>query len=80
MVYMNGAIADPCVSTISAPKMASTINTGISQNFFLAFMKAHNSETNDSIDWSLEGVRIDSSSVEVESLAQSNMNLFAGPT
>lgn len=76
---MNGAIADPWVSTINPPKTASTTNTGISQNFLLAFIKAHNSETNDNIENYLSEIRIDSSLVEAESLAQSSTNPLADP-
>ena len=76
---MNGAIADPCVSTIRAPNTANTTNTGISQNFLLTFRNVHSSEINDSIAWYLDLVRIDSSSVEADLPFRSNRNPIADP-
>src|SRR5689334_7643397 len=46
---MNGAIAEPCVNTISAPNSAIIVRIGRSQNFLRTRMKAHISATNESM-------------------------------
>ena len=40
---MNGAIAEPLVSTIRPPKITIMIMIGNSQNFLRSFMNAHSS-------------------------------------
>src|SRR5262249_30348853 len=40
---MNGATAEPLVSTINPPKRAITMKTGKSQNFFRTLRKVQNS-------------------------------------
>lgn len=40
---MNGAIADPSVKIISAPKIARKNIIGINHHFFRTFIKSHNS-------------------------------------
>src|SRR5262245_65774254 len=40
---MNGAMAEPLVSTIRPPKITIMIRLGSSQNFFRSFMKAQSS-------------------------------------
>src|SRR3954465_15339221 len=42
---MNGASADPCANTSSAPRVSITSRIGSSQNFLRARMKPHNSPT-----------------------------------
>lgn len=44
---MNGAIADPWLSTMSPPKAALMMKIGNSQNFLRTRMKSHNSPRND---------------------------------
>src|ERR1700741_2270626 len=44
---MNGATAEPCDSTISAPSRAIAISVGASQNFLRTLRKAQNSFRND---------------------------------
>ena len=44
MVYIKGAIADPCVKTINPPNITKTINIGNNQNFFLTFKNFQNSK------------------------------------
>lgn len=46
---MKGAIADPCVRTIRAPKTIKTITTGSNQYFFLILKKRNNCLIKDSI-------------------------------
>src|SRR5438445_5733863 len=46
---MNGATADPWVSTIKPPNRRSTTTIGSSQNFFRSFMNAQSSMTNSPI-------------------------------
>src|SRR5437867_1845726 len=46
---MNGATADPCVSTIKPPNSRSTTTIGSSQNFFRSRMNAQSSRTNSPI-------------------------------
>ena len=43
---MNGAIAEPWLKTIKAPKRTSTNNIGNNQYFFLTFKKNQNSFKN----------------------------------
>src|SRR5882724_7977009 len=50
---MNGATADPCVSTIRPPNRSRTTMIGRSQNFFRSRMNAQNSRTNSLISKSL---------------------------
>lgn len=40
---MNGARADPCVNTITNPRMMRTRTIGPSHHFFCVRMNAHNS-------------------------------------
>ena len=47
---MNGAKADPCVSTISPLNKSNTNMIGASQNFFLSFIKPKNSFINSIIN------------------------------
>jgi hypothetical protein len=49
---MNGAMADPSVSTTKAPKSAMVSSTGSSQNFFRIERKAQNSFKNTSMPYS----------------------------
>src|SRR2546430_12665854 len=42
-VYMNGAMAEPCASTISTPRRAIITKIGHSQYFFRVRMNAHSS-------------------------------------
>src|SRR6266511_830598 len=46
---MNGATADPCVSTIRPPNSRRTRTIGSSQNFFRSLMNAQSSRTNSPI-------------------------------
>lgn len=46
---MNGAIADPCVSTISAPSSSMMRMMGPNQNFLRSFMKPQRSLSKSSI-------------------------------
>src|SRR5439155_1814638 len=50
---MNGATADPCVSTIKPPNSRRTTTIGSNQNFFRSFMNAQSSRTNSPIARSL---------------------------
>src|SRR5713226_292633 len=46
-VYMNGATAEPCASTIRPPRITITSRIGMSQYFLRVRMYAHNSLRND---------------------------------
>src|SRR5215470_2239989 len=46
-VYMNGATAEPCASTIRTPNRAMTMTIGHSQNFLRVRRNAHSSLIND---------------------------------
>src|SRR5215831_1157012 len=46
---MNGATAEPCVSTMRVPNSSRTITIGSNQNFLRSFMKAQNSRMNSPI-------------------------------
>src|SRR5215831_8678364 len=50
---MNGAMAEPLVSTIRPPKITIMIRIGRSQNFLRSLMKAQSSTRMAPIDWSL---------------------------
>src|SRR5512139_1558569 len=47
---MKGATAEPLVRTMSPPKIAMTMKTGSSQNFFRTRRKAQNSRKKPAID------------------------------
>ena len=49
-VYINGAIADPSVRTIKAPKRARKITIGANHHFLRTFRKSQNSESIESFD------------------------------
>ena len=49
-VYINGAIADPSVRTIKAPKRARKITIGANHHFFRTLRKSQNSERIESFD------------------------------
>jgi 23S rRNA pseudoU1915 N3-methylase RlmH len=56
---MNGAIADPAVSTISAPKASKMIISGNNQNFFLTRRKPQRSLMNSIINFSFLLILLD---------------------
>ena len=49
-VYINGAIADPSVRTIKAPKRARKITIGANHHFLRTFRKSQNSKRIESFD------------------------------
>jgi len=48
-VYINGAIADPSVRTIKAPKRARKIMIGANHHFLLILRKSQNSDKIESL-------------------------------
>ena len=49
-VYINGAIADPSVRIIKAPKRARKITIGANHHFLRTLRKSHNSKNIESFD------------------------------
>src|SRR6185295_18893200 len=55
---MNGASAEPCAKTSSAPRPTRTIMTGSSQNFLRIRMKPHSSATNPRCATKISGLEL----------------------